>query len=140
MLVNAGDPGDVGLIPGLGISPGGGNDNPSNILAWKISRIEEPSRLQHVGLQSQTRLCDETHTQSLRKQEKGHLVPITVISLNFHLDVSVHQSSSSVAHLQEGFIPPQPKTFLRAPPASLATIPNSQILYHLSEMQSYQLF
>ena len=25
---NAGDTGDVGLIPGLGRSPGGGNDNP----------------------------------------------------------------------------------------------------------------
>ena len=72
----------MGLIPGLGRSPGGRNDNPSNILAGKISWLEEPSRLQHVGLQSRTQLCDKAHTPSLRKQEKGHLVPITVISLN----------------------------------------------------------
>lgn len=35
--------------------------------------------------------------------------------------------------------PHGPKPFLEQPPASPATIPNSQILYHLFEMQSYQL-
>ena len=29
-------PGDVGSIPGLGRSPGEGNGNPPNILAWRI--------------------------------------------------------------------------------------------------------
>ena len=34
---------DMGLIPGLGRSPGGGNgDFHSSILAWKISWTEEP--------------------------------------------------------------------------------------------------
>ena len=33
---NAGDARDVGLIPGLGRSPGEGNGNHSSILAWKI--------------------------------------------------------------------------------------------------------
>ena len=28
--------GDEGLIPGSGRSPGGGNGNPSSILAWEI--------------------------------------------------------------------------------------------------------
>ena len=27
--------GDLGSIPGLGMSPGGGHGNPPNILAWK---------------------------------------------------------------------------------------------------------
>ena len=34
--------GDVGLIPGSGRSPGGGNATHSSILAWKISWTEEP--------------------------------------------------------------------------------------------------
>ena len=42
---NAGDTGDVGLIPGLGRSPGGWNGNHSNILAWRIPWTEEPGRL-----------------------------------------------------------------------------------------------
>ena len=33
---NAGDIGGGGLIPGWGRSPGGGNGNPSGVLAWKI--------------------------------------------------------------------------------------------------------
>ena len=40
--------GDVGLILGLGRSPGGGN---SSILAWRIPWTEEPGRLQTVGSQ-----------------------------------------------------------------------------------------
>ena len=39
------------LIPGLGRSPGGGHGNPSSILAWRIPWIEEPGRLQFIGLQ-----------------------------------------------------------------------------------------
>ena len=30
--------GDMGSVPGLGRSPGGGNSTHSGILAWKISR------------------------------------------------------------------------------------------------------
>ena len=33
--------GDVGLIPGLGRSPGEVNGNPSRILAWRIPWTEE---------------------------------------------------------------------------------------------------
>ena len=43
--------GDLGLIPGLGRSPGEGNGNPSSILAWKIPWMEEPGRLQAMGSQ-----------------------------------------------------------------------------------------
>ena len=33
----------------------------SSILAWKILRTEEPSKLQSMGLQSRTRLSTHTH-------------------------------------------------------------------------------
>ena len=42
---NAGNTDDVGSIPGLGRSPGGGNGN-SGILAWKIPWTEKPGELQ----------------------------------------------------------------------------------------------
>ena len=42
---NAGDSGDVGSIPGLGRSPGGGKSNPLQYFAWKIPWTEEPGRL-----------------------------------------------------------------------------------------------
>ena len=41
--------GDRGLIPGLGRSPGEGNDYHSSILAWEIPRTE-PGGLQSAGL------------------------------------------------------------------------------------------
>ena len=41
----AGDIRDAGSIPGLGRSPGGGHDNHSSILAWRIPWTEEPDRL-----------------------------------------------------------------------------------------------
>ena len=42
---NAGDPRDVGSIPGLGRSPGAGNGNHSCTLARKIPWTEEPGGL-----------------------------------------------------------------------------------------------
>ena len=45
--------GDVGLIPGLGRSPGEGNATHSSILAWRIPWTDEPGRLQPMRLQSQ---------------------------------------------------------------------------------------
>ena len=36
---------DVGSVPRSGRSPGGGNDNPTSILVWKIPWTEEPCRL-----------------------------------------------------------------------------------------------
>ena len=43
--------GDTGSIPGSGRSPGGGNDNPYSILAWRIAWPEEPGRLKPMWLQ-----------------------------------------------------------------------------------------
>ena len=43
--------GDMGSIPGLGRSSGGGNGTHSSVLAWRIPRTEEPGGLQSMGLQ-----------------------------------------------------------------------------------------
>ena len=42
--------GDLGLIPELGGSPGEGNGNPLQYLAWEVPWTEEPGRLQSMGL------------------------------------------------------------------------------------------
>ena len=51
--------GDPGSIPGLGRSPGEGNDNPLQYSCLETG-TEEPGRLQSMGSQSQTRLNDFT--------------------------------------------------------------------------------
>ena len=43
--------GDLGLIPGLGKSPGEGNDYPLQYSSCRIPRTEEPGRLQSMGPQ-----------------------------------------------------------------------------------------
>ena len=49
--VSACNAGDLGLIPGSGRSPGEGNGNPLQYLAWRIPWIEEPGGLQSMGSQ-----------------------------------------------------------------------------------------
>ena len=56
LLDNAGDIRDPGLIPGSGIPPGGGLDNPLQYSGWRIPWTEEPGRPLLIGLQSQTQL------------------------------------------------------------------------------------
>ena len=43
--------GDVGWIPGLGRSPGGGMATHSSVLAWRVPWTEEPGGLQSTGSQ-----------------------------------------------------------------------------------------
>ena len=43
--------GDPSSIPESGRSPGEGNGNPLQYLAWKIPWTEKPGRLQSMGLQ-----------------------------------------------------------------------------------------
>ena len=51
---NAGDVArGAGSIPGLGRSPGEGNDNPLQCSCLKIPWTEEPGRLQSIGLQNE---------------------------------------------------------------------------------------
>ena len=46
---NAGDAGDVGSVPGLERSLGGGNGNPLQYLAWEIKWGKGPERLHTVS-------------------------------------------------------------------------------------------
>ena len=48
---NAGDKRDMGLIPGLGRSPGIGNGKPLQYSLWRIPWTEEVGRLQSTGSQ-----------------------------------------------------------------------------------------
>ena len=48
---NTRDAVDTGSIPGMDRFSGGGNGKPLHILIWRISRTEEPGRLQSMGLQ-----------------------------------------------------------------------------------------
>ena len=48
---NAGDARGAVSIPRLGRSPGEGHATHSNILVWRIPRVEKPGRLQSTGLQ-----------------------------------------------------------------------------------------
>ena len=50
--------GDLGSIPGLGISSGEGNGTPSSTLAWKIPWMEECGRLQSMGSQRVEHDCE----------------------------------------------------------------------------------
>ena len=54
--------GDIGSIPGLGRSPGGGMATPYSIPTWRIPWTEEPSRLQSMGSESQTQLSRQAHS------------------------------------------------------------------------------
>ena len=47
---NAGDTRDVGLIPELGRSPGGGNGNPLQYSCWEIPWTEKTGFLMKAGL------------------------------------------------------------------------------------------
>ena len=49
--LNAGDTGDMSLIPGSGRSPGKENGNPLQYSCWDIPWTEEPGRLKSIGLQ-----------------------------------------------------------------------------------------
>ena len=53
---NVGDPGDKSSVPGLGRSPGEGNDNQPQYSCTENPMTEEADGLQSMGLQSRTRL------------------------------------------------------------------------------------
>ena len=57
---SSGDARNLGLIPGSGRSPGGGNGYPLHILGWEIPWTEEPGRLQALCDHGVTRLRDQT--------------------------------------------------------------------------------
>ena len=49
LSANAGDIRDVGSVPGVERSPGGGHATHSSILAWRIPWTEKPGGLQSMG-------------------------------------------------------------------------------------------
>ena len=51
LSANAGATGDMGLIPGLERSPGGGNGSPLQYSCLKNPMENEPGRLQSMGSQ-----------------------------------------------------------------------------------------
>ena len=53
--------GDLGLIPGLGWSPGAGPGNPPSSFAWRIPWTEEPGGLQCMGFQRDEHDCATKH-------------------------------------------------------------------------------
>ena len=48
---NAGDTGDLGSIPELGRSSGGGHGHISSILTWRIAWTKKPGKLQSIRSQ-----------------------------------------------------------------------------------------
>ena len=71
---NAGDTGDMGLIPGSGRSPGEGMVTHSSILAWKIPWTEGPGGLQSKGFQ---RVGQDWATKHIGTQKFYNNVTIT---------------------------------------------------------------
>ena len=78
--------GDLGSIPGLGRSPGDGNDNPVSTLAWKIPQMEEPGKLQSMGSQrvktrpsNFTSLCTKGNYKVNYKQREFSCIEVNVI-------------------------------------------------------------
>ena len=61
MPADAGDVKDTSSVPGSERSPGGGNGNPLQYLAWRIPWTEEPSGLQSMGSQ-ESDVTEHTYT------------------------------------------------------------------------------
>ena len=80
-LASARDTGGAGSIPGLGRSPGVGNGN-SSILAWRIPRTEECSRLWNMGSQ---RVGHEWVTEHTYKYQYALLWIIFLFLKNIYL-------------------------------------------------------
>ena len=75
---NAGGIRDMGLIPGLGRSPGEVHGNPLQYSCLEIPRTEEPGGLQSIGLQRVKEMA--THSSILAWK-----IPWTEIVLNINI-------------------------------------------------------
>ena len=93
LFANAGDTGDLGLIPGLGRAPGEGNGNPLSILAWKIPWTEEPGGPQSMGLQTVghdwPHTHPHTHTQRGVKNCQNALLLTGTLTTNFNVGLFI---------------------------------------------------
>ena len=78
---NAGDPGDMGSIPGLRISPGGGNGNPlqysclENPMDWWtiVHRVKKSQTTDHTC--AHAHIHTHTHTHTHQKSNTPHPPP-----------------------------------------------------------------
>ena len=86
MPANAEDVRDVGLISGLGRSPGGGHGNPLRILACRIPWTEEPGR--SMWSQSQT----------WQKRLSKHACDYPAKSENLFLSLHVNEHTVQLGH------------------------------------------
>ena len=95
-----GDAIDAGSIPGLGRSPGGGNDNSLQCSCMKIPRTEEPDRLWECKeLDMTEQLSTYTHTRKQRWFNEANLgspLPCNSRSKLTRLPLSTLQSFPSL--------------------------------------------
>ena len=100
LLTNMGDAIDAGSIPGLGRSPGGGNDNSLQCSCMKIPRTEEPDRLWECKeLDMTEQLSTYTHTRKQRWFNEANLgspLPCNSRSKLTRLPLSTLQSFPSL--------------------------------------------
>ena len=76
--------GDLCLICGLGRSPGGGHDNHSSSLAWRIPWTEELGGLQSMGSQ---RVGHDWATKETKNQSTHPLVQVLTSVTLFYLSI-----------------------------------------------------
>ena len=70
----AGDMRDMGLIPGLGRTPGGRHGNPSSILVWRISWTEEPGGLQSISIAKSRTWLKQLGSCRTHKERSRHFL------------------------------------------------------------------
>ena len=92
---NAGDTRDTGSIPGLGRSPGGGNDNP-----LQHSCLGNPMDRGAWLAKGWTRLRAHTLTQTI----KTHISKITFPNIQYRKSSFSQNLMSPVSHLRANYI------------------------------------
>ena len=105
---NSGTTREMGSIPGSERSPGEGNGNPLQILAWEIPWAEEPGRLQYMHSQkswtqkrkslSHVQLCDPMDYTS-----HGILQARIRVAFPFSRGSSQPRNQTQVFHIAGGF-------------------------------------
>ena len=80
LTCSAADVRDMGSIPGLGRAPREGMATHSSILAWRIPWIEEPGRLQSMGLQKVRHDWSDLACIHIALKKQNHLPQFSLVS------------------------------------------------------------
>ena len=80
--INAGDAGNMGLTPGSGIPPGGGNYNPLQIFAQRNPWKEESGRLWPIKLRRVKYDWAHTHAWHIGKNSHGRKILQRILILD----------------------------------------------------------